>query len=43
MYQYGHGVPKNYQLAADWFRKAAEQGIAVAQRKHPVRAAVQAA
>ena len=28
----GHGVPQDYQQAAAWFRKAAEQGDATAQR-----------
>ena len=31
MYANGIGVPKNYELAADWFRNAAEQGYAKAQ------------
>jgi hypothetical protein len=31
MYSEGHGVPKNYSLAAQWFRKAADQGNAEAQ------------
>ena len=31
MYYRGHGVPKNYDMAAKWIRKAAEQGLAVSQ------------
>ena len=31
MYFNGNGVPKNYQLAAYWYRRAAEQGEALAQ------------
>ena len=31
MYANGEGVPQNYAEAVNWFRKAAEQGDAVAQ------------
>ena len=31
MYEHGSGVSQDYTLAADWFRKAAEQGNAHAQ------------
>ena len=30
-YYDGHGVPQSYAEAAEWFRKAAEQGYAEAQ------------
>ncbi len=32
MYERGHGVPQDYAEAVGWYRKAAEQGVAVAQR-----------
>lgn len=32
MYAKGQGVAQNYQQAASWYRKAAEQGDATAQR-----------
>ena len=32
MYQYGRGVPQNYDLALYWYRRSAEQGNPVAQR-----------
>ncbi len=32
MYEEGRGVPLNFIKAAKWYRKAAEQGHAVAQR-----------
>jgi TPR repeat protein len=31
MYVKGEGVPQNYPEALNWFRKAAEQGLASAQ------------
>ena len=31
MYNQGQGVPQDYALAVEWFRKAAKQGNAVAQ------------
>jgi uncharacterized protein len=31
MYDFGDGVPQNYEQAAAWYRKAAEQGLADAQ------------
>jgi len=31
MYDRGEGVPKDYETAAKWFTKAAEQGFAEAQ------------
>jgi hypothetical protein len=31
MYQQGYGVPENNAKAANWFRQAAEQGLASAQ------------
>jgi TPR repeat protein len=31
MYRNGEGVPKDYAEAANWYRKAAEQGVAAAQ------------
>jgi TPR repeat protein len=31
MYFSGQGVPQDYREAAEWFRKAAEQGEAAAQ------------
>ena len=31
-YQYGHGVPQNYYTAVYWFKLAAAQGYATAQR-----------
>ena len=31
MYDNGEGVPQNYKLAAAWYRRAAEQGLAEAQ------------
>ncbi len=31
MYAQGRGVPQDYQEAARWNRKAAEQGLAIAQ------------
>ena len=31
MYRYGSGVPKDFELAAKWWRKAADQGNAYAQ------------
>jgi TPR repeat protein len=31
MYENGHGVPQNYAAAAAWYRKAADQGNALAQ------------
>ena len=31
MYQNGHGVTQDYAEAARWYRKAAEQGYAIAQ------------
>jgi TPR repeat protein len=31
MYDHGEGVPQNYEEAAKWFAKAAEQGEAYAQ------------
>jgi TPR repeat protein len=30
LYQEGHGVPKNYELALQWYRKAADAGNATA-------------
>src|SRR5258707_11697406 len=30
-YQYGHGVTRDHSVAASWFRKAANQGLAAAQ------------
>jgi hypothetical protein len=33
MYLKGHGVPQDYAAAVSWWRKAAEQGDAVAQNK----------
>jgi hypothetical protein len=32
-YQYGEGVTKNYTEAAKWYRNAADQGDATAQRR----------
>lgn len=32
MYQYGRGVPQNFDLALYWYRRGAEQGNPVAQR-----------
>jgi len=32
MYNMGQGVAKNHQEAVKWFRKAAEQGFAKAQK-----------
>ena len=37
MYANGQGVPKNDAEAAGWLRKAAEQGIAIAQASLGVR------
>src|SRR5208337_3329426 len=31
LYDFGHGVPQNYEQAALWYRKAADQGDAKAQ------------
>jgi TPR repeat protein len=31
LYYDGHGVPQDYAAAVDWYRKAAEQGLAQAQ------------
>ena len=31
MYEYGHGVSQDYIVAAEWYRKAAEQGYDTAQ------------
>jgi hypothetical protein len=31
LYDQGHGVPQDYAQAAIWYRKAAEQGLALAQ------------
>jgi TPR repeat protein len=31
MYQSGKGVPQDYAEAANWYRKAAEQGLSTAQ------------
>ena len=31
-YAYGEGVPQDYKEAVKWYRKAAEQGDAIAQR-----------
>jgi hypothetical protein len=31
MYDKGQGIPQDYAEAAKWYRKAAEQGVAVAQ------------
>lgn len=31
MYQYGDGVPQNYETAFTWYKLAAEQGNAIAQ------------
>lgn len=31
MYEYGHGVPQDYIIAADWYIRGAEQGDASAQ------------
>jgi TPR repeat protein len=33
----GRGMPRNPQEAAEWYRKAAEQGLAVAQRELAIR------
>jgi TPR repeat protein len=33
MYEVGDGVPQNYAVAASWFRKAADQGTALAQTR----------
>jgi TPR repeat protein len=32
MYQYGRGVPQNYERAQYWYRRAAEQGNATGQK-----------
>ena len=32
MYQYGKGVPKDLVQAAEWFRKAADQGTENARK-----------
>ncbi len=32
MYENGHGVTQDYKEAVNWYRKAAEQGYATAQR-----------
>lgn len=31
MYDYGYGVDQNYELAVEWYRKAAYQGYTYAQ------------
>jgi TPR repeat protein len=31
LYENGHGVPQDYAQAAPWYRKAAEQGVGLAQ------------
>ena len=33
MYDQGHGIPQDYAQAAQWYRKAAEQGLENAQCK----------
>jgi len=37
MYAIGQGVPQDYEQAVVWFRKAAEQGEAMAQTNLGVR------
>jgi TPR repeat protein len=32
-YKYGDGVPRDLTLSAEWYRKAAEQGIGVVPQK----------
>ena len=38
-YEYGKGVPQNYDEAAKWYRKAAGHGLAEAQRNLEILAA----
>ena len=37
MYSQGKGVPQDYKEAAKWYRKAAEQGLAIAQLNLGIR------
>jgi len=33
IYEYGEGVPQNYNKAAEWYKKAAEQEYSPAQKR----------